>query len=352
MEHIELAELQANKQAVEQQLAGYKADLEQIKAAPFVDENQVKGIEAEIETAEGKIEKVNAEIERLEAVGLKVQNEVVESFDSLTVPGSDDTIPLAYLLTTDLIPLEDKMAIITSFVQNKLANAAIVKASLEAENDRLQVRNEALETDNTYLTKRNDELDLKAGDLESKLHNAGVQIEELKAEDNRKESEISKLRDQLSKSAQPTNAKVESVESMAEGLAKRPAIYNVRWESELGRTHKLANLAETGEEVRFHYFNEGIYRVLNDEELLQFRKEKEVREHQAAVEAAKLAEEAIQNQPLVVPPFFEAPSEGTGHQLDETNKGVEVAERPVSRAEFENLKQEVAQLKQTYKVAV
>jgi hypothetical protein len=275
------------------------------------------------------------------------QVEVVDSLESLTLPGSDETVPLAYLLTTDLIPLEDKMTIITSAIQNKLANAAIVKASLESENDRLQKRNEALETDNTYLTKRNDELDLKAADLDSKLHNAGVLIEELKAEDNRKESEISKLRDQLSKSAQPTNAKVNSVESMADALSKRPAIYNVRWESDLNRTHKLANLAETDEEVRFHYFNEGIYRVLKDNELWQFRKEKEDRELQAAAEAAKLAEEAIQNQPLVVPPFFETPSEGAGHELDETNESLGLAGETVTRAEHEALARRVAQLEQS-----
>jgi hypothetical protein len=299
-------------------------------------------------TAKHEEEQAKLDALRAELVFQTAQNEVVESFDTLNVPGSDDTIPLAYLLTTDLIPLEDKMTIITSALQNKLANATSVKASLERQIDSMQDRLDNSESENKLLYQGKKELELVINDLETKLHNAGERIEELKEEDGRKESEISKLRDQLSKSAQTTNAKVESVESMAEGLAKRPAIYNVRWESELGRTHKLANLAETDEEIRFHYFNEGIYRVLTDEELLQFRKEKEDREHQAAAEAAKLVEEDLANISLVVP---QLPFQEEGHQLDQEDASVGVAGEAVSREEFQALASRVAQLEQS-KVAV
>ena len=318
---------------LERQVSGYTDQLEQTEYGTAKHD----AIKAELDKTNAKLTAKQEALADIDGAAQIAQEEVVETFDSLAVPGSEDTIPLAYLLTTDLIPLEDKMSIITSAMQNKLANAAIVKLSLEAEKDRLQVRNDTLETDNTYLTKRNDELDLKAADLESKLHNAGVQIDELKEENGRKESEISKLRDQLSKGMQATSAKVE-VESMVEALAKRPAIYDVRWEPVAGpQTHKLANLAETGEEIRFHYFNEGIYRILNKEELLQFREEKEDREHQAAAEAAKLAEEASINPALVIPtlPSFEGPANGLVEGESSEDGTV------VTRQEFEDLKRAV-----------
>lgn len=329
----EIAELQV-------QIDGYAAQLEQA----YFGTAKYDAIESELEKVKAKLTAKREALAEIDGAKETAQIEVIELFDTLTVPGTDDAIPLAYLLTTDLIPLEDKMSIITSALQNKLANAAIVKASLEAEKGRMQSRIESLVEENCFLIKRNDELDLKAADFESKLHNAGVQIEELKAENIRKDADISKLRDQLTNSNHASTTKVE-VESMVEALAKRPAIYNVRWEQEVGfRTHKLANLAETGEEIRFHYFNEGIYRTINEEELLQFRKEKEDRDLQAADEAAKLAEEALANSALVVPTL---PSEAKSDGLVEEYASVEVAGQTVSRQEFEDLAARVARIEQS-----
>ncbi|WP_138752777.1 hypothetical protein [Paenibacillus sinopodophylli] len=335
-----MSQLEQEIKALEEQETIYTNEIERIAQSDPFDSYQHSALKGELDTVQDKLAALRSE----QSAETKVE---VESFEKLTMPGTTDEIPLAYLLSTDLIPLEEKMTIITAALQNKLANAASVKASLERQIDSMQDRLDDSEAENKLLYQGKKELELVVNDLETKLHNASKQIEEYKAADDHKESEITKLREQLSKNAQPVDAKIESNESVQEALAKRPAIYNVRWEPVVGpQTHKLANLAETDEEIRYHYFNEGIYRILDKEELLQFRKEKEDRDHQAALEAERLDQEALANTPLVNPPLFIPSGEGTEHGLAEGNTGVEGAGEAVTRAEHEALAARVAFLEQ------
>lgn len=283
-------------------------EIESVRQTEPYDPHRFSNLKAELETVQATLTTARAKLANFEGVETSAQNEITQSLESLNIPGTDKFVPLSYLIMTETVALEDKIAIIASAFEQKLIGSAIVQSSLELENTSLKRQANQDETENLELRGELSQFKLKTADLESKLNNAGTQIEELKEEGKRKDEQIDTLRDQLSKSSAPYGGSVSDVkvDNIDEGLESRPAIYNIRWESELKHVFKLATLAETGKEIRFHYFNQGLYRVLEEDEVNRFLEEMEAKR---AIEAAKLAEEAaVQDIPLVVPPTFQFPT--------------------------------------------
>ncbi|MUT66025.1 hypothetical protein [Paenibacillus sp. NEAU-GSW1] len=320
------------------QIENYENELELLNCEPNKNDaqlNAISAIETELETAKAKL----AAIKGMEQAA---EIEVQESLEALNIPGTDDVISLALLINSDDIPLEDKIAVIKHHVQVKQVNAAVVNASLrsqlldvEKKNGNLEMQLASKDDEIFKLTEEND-------DLQRKLSNAAAQLEEERGDKKRLGEEVEKLREQLTKSSLPTQTdlNMSSAELVQKVKDAQKPIINLRWEDEIKHVYYLAELAETGETVRFHYFNKGLYREVTAEEAETFRKEAE----QAAAESQN---NAIPDNTLVTD-YPEVPKdlfpESATDGVDE-NQSIREDDAPPTRAEFEALSAEVAEIK-------
>lgn len=276
----------------------------------------------------------------------KEKVELQGSLNEMIIPGTEDTISLPLLLNSADILLEDKIAVITNHIHAKLSNSIVLNESLLTQVDNMIQKqadyDQKINNLVRELSEKEDEifkLTDDKDDLQKKLNNAVVQLEEERSDKKRLGEEMEKLRGQLSKSSLPTetNLSISSPESIAKEDAKRIPIINLKWDgSTLAQTHYFAELAETGETIRFHYFNKGLYREVTAEEAETFRKEAE----QVA------SKNVIQDQPLVeyptVPDFPFQSEEST----DSVDSGEPAEDGTlVTREEFEALKADVANIK-------
>lgn len=331
------SELIADIVALEEQEVIRTNELTALSLQQFVDPNQEAAIRAELETVQAKLAAKKEQLEQMDGAAGEAQTDLIESLESLNIPGTSSTIPLSLLIMTEELSLEDKMSIISAAFEQKLVNAAIVRTSLENENKALKERTEGLENENNNLLKFKGTVELQIADYDSKLSNAAAQIEEERNENKRLSAEMDKLRDQLSKSSVSTKENVitSTPESVEDILAKRPAIYNVRWTDELKKTHYIANKAATGEEFTFHYFEKGLYREVSAAEAETFRTE--------TTEDAET--EVVEDSTLVIPPSLPAFRNEEDAEVPTDTATGSVVPETVSRSEFEALKAEVAGIK-------
>lgn len=281
---------------------------------------------AQIKTIEGPdaVEQINFAIataqDELDNVldNLQIGDEVV-SIRAFTV--DETAYQVLYIALKQLISTQAETA---------ASNMRILKESYEA-----QIKD--LNADKMELTDQLMDMTAKRDAAASAI----VELTEAKEESARLTDENEKLRNQIVAVAANTKTNTETTEDgkakLQEWKNNRPGIYNLRWKDELKRTIYLAELATNGETIEIPLLEKGKYREVTSEEVERFRSEEAAK----LAEAERLAEEAIQNQPLVIPTL---PSEGSEHGLDETNESLEVAERPVSREEFNQLASRVAQI--------
>ena len=326
---------------LERQVEGYTDQLIQ------TDERTAKhdAIKTELDKTEAKLTAKREALADIDGAAQIAQEELFSQFDNIEVAG----LPFSL---RDLAKGADEYQIISAYFQKYVGDMAqqhaAVISSYKSQVERLE--DEAQEF--SSILKLNYDLRDKLADMELRRDAAADELLQANEENGRLAADNESLRKQLESTTKTPNTNFNT--NFAEIAKKlhdaKPAIYDVRWEPVIGpQTHKLANLAETDEEIRYHYFDEGKYRILKEEELLQFRKEKEAKELEAAAEAAKLAEEDLANIALVIPPSF--PSEAETNGLVEEHTGLEMAGQTVSRQEFEALAARVALLEQS-KIAV
>lgn len=242
-----------------------------------------------------------------------------------------ESIPIAFLLTTDIYELDKKVEIIATSVVNVLEKQAEVERSLKRQ---LQTQEEMI----NELREERDAANAELFDARSKLHNAAEQLDEEKRTSKEKDAEITRLRESLSKASEkaPAPTYEEYKEEHIKALESRPAIYDLQWTDDRKKTHYTAKRVDNGEQLEpFSRLTLGLYRVIEDPaEVERFRQDL------AQAEAERLAQE-IDEQGIKVPELqfhetdAEVPEHSTDGALDDT---------PVTRAEFEALAQKVDRL--------
>lgn len=195
-----------------------------------------------------------------------------------------------------------------------------------------------LRTDYNALTEEN-------ADLTAKRDAAAAELETSKGEVERLNEQVQELRTEIAIGAK---AAVHVINTSEELKAKADAfkksiqdslipIYNKRWENEQKRDYYLAEVAETGETIRFNWIAEKKYKEVTPAEAETFRAAKA--EETKCVDPDSCGPVALEAEHIVASPFSE---EGTtGSELVEEPSSV-VGE--VSRKEFEELKARVEEL--------
>lgn len=287
----------------------------------------------ELVSVNERIRSKQAELEQLAATSETVSMTIYESLESLPLPGTDQTMPLSWVLATESFDIEQKIEIIASAFEKELLNALRVKVSYEGE---IQNRDDLI----AEIRNERDQANTEVADLRAKLRNATEQLEEERENSKRKDAEISSLREHISKSTVTSSGITyeESKEQIKKDLESRPAIYDLQWTDGLKRTHYTAKRVGTGEQMEpFSRLTLGLYRVLETEaEVQRFREEHAQREM-----------EEMANQPIDFAP--EAPEltfpseETTAYGLDQ-HEAIQSDDAPVTRSEFEALKERVAHI--------
>ena len=108
--------------------------------------------------------------------------------------------------------------------------------------------------------------------------NAAAALEGARAEIDRLTSQVDDLRKEIAVSARNAFKVVddEAQKQQVADLVKQIKdslirVTNIRWEDDIRKTHKLAERADTGETIRFPYYEKSKYLELTPEEGLQFR---------------------------------------------------------------------------------
>lgn len=327
--------------ALEEQVQNFVNDIQKMDTSGQVDAGAYAALIADRDMAQAKLSDKREELAQIEGAAETAHSDVSESLESLQIPGTDDTISLALLIMADEITLEDKMSTILGAFGKKLADAAMVRVSIENENQSLKSRVVEAEKSNDQLQGLNDSKDLHIADLGAKLSNAATQIEEGQAEIKRLAAEMDKLREQVSKSTLPTNENINvlSSQSVADAKSKLIPIVNLRWENDIKHVYRLAEHATTGETIRFHYFTTGLYRELTADEAKSFRPE-----------VPTIPEVDVnEDNSLVIPPAI--PSEGENAEVPGDSTSGSVVQEEVTRKEFNELVARVSQIEQ-YSVRV
>lgn len=235
-----------------------------------------------------------------------------------------------------LVASEDAYQLISIYMKQRIVDAANEHAAIvhsykseiavleqtASELSKIKAEYEAIHKENMDLA---DEI----SDLNSKRDAAAREIDTLKAENERLKEDNVKLREQLESRNKPVNTS-EDIAKFAEKIkAGIKPIFNLRWENDIKRTHYLANLAETGEEIRIVSYAINSFRVVEGEELARFQAEQE------AKELAKLAEEVNSH---VAPSGLPMPIKTNAEvQTDSTNGEVAHDAETVTRAEFQSV---------------
>lgn len=264
-----------------------------------------QGVSLEIrERIEGEIAEYEEQLKRLEST-----------------PETRETV----LLEVDGMPLEsytiseDAAIIIRCEVESLIeAERVITREEMRArlllleEHRQLQLNNGFLETEYGELNERYSDLKKEFEEMETyyKRENGRIKLERdeaLKVRDNAarqleemaQELESAKIelrRNREAKAFTEAERSAQAEEARKRLLESRIKIYNERWENEFNRVFKLANLAETGEEIRFNYLEHGKYLVITEEEAATIQ---------------------MMNKPLEMPPFGEQTEDFQSQPLPE-----------------------------------
>jgi len=294
------------------------------------------GIKNKLEKAKETLASLQAEKAELEGAAETAQSELTSEFDDIGGTG---------LSLRALSSSEEAYQVISIYLKQKIGDMveqhAAVVHSYKGELATLsETVNELSKIKGEYeaFYRENIELSDKLADMEAKRDAAGRELEAFKAENERLKEDNSKLREQLeNKSTSRNDQTLDDLKSYAEKIkAKQIPIYNKRWENDLKRTHVLANLAETNEEIRIPYLELGKYREIEGEELARFQEELEEKKQ------AELAQEPVQLAPSLPIPQLPQDAEVPAYPV---SGEVAPEAATVTREEFEVLKKDVERIK-------
>ncbi|MEI2285008.1 hypothetical protein [Paenibacillus polysaccharolyticus] len=312
----------------------------------------------------GKIAEIEAEITTLEQERVEeTQQEVAFIMDNLNLDGASmremfknesvESAEAAYQVVriavqNTLLQRDEQWNAEVKDLRERLAAETAAKDAAQAEAEKNGEANAKLVT---QIRDLQDELK----DVEGKRDAAVKQLDEAKTEIDRLNSHLDDLRQQISVGAANAVKVIDVGDALTtyKELKKReeeakPAIYDVEWTDNKRSTYR-AKLAATDEVITFNYLEKGKYREVSAEEAPQFRITQESERVDADLAQHNNVEEGDQ---LAPPPWGypeEAAEESAGHELAQEQLAGSVAEErtgEVTRAEFEALKQRVAQLEQ------
>jgi len=312
----------------------------------------------------GKLADLQAEIDFLEQQNVEeAQQEVAYIMDNLDLEGvtmremfkneSSESAEAAYQVVriavqNALLQRDEHWMTEVKDLRERLASETASKDASQSAAD------EAGEANAKLVAEIND-VRFELEDTAKKRDSAVTQLEEAKAEIARLNSHVDDLRQQLAVGAANAVKVIDTGDAMATWRAQKereevakPAIYDVQW-GDNKKSFYIAKLAATDEEIKIPYLTKGSYREVSAEEAPQFRITQEPERVDADLAQHNNVEEGDQ---LAPPPWGypeEAAEESAGHELAQEQLAGSVAEErtgEVTRAEFEALKQRVAQLEQ------
>lgn len=251
--------------ALEEQVRAYTAEFDKA-----TDGAAMTAWQAEIDSANAKLAAKRNQAQAVEGDIQDAQTSIMEQFDQIVVEGQ------VYSLR-DFTINEEFAQVLSLWFQQKAGDIAQQYSSLarsyKQENEELIDLMDERDATIANLRSENYRIDLIGADLQTKLENASNIILEKDEEIKRLGSELKSVRENVApKPAVATNTSANLGEMMRAALANRPAIYNY---VNHGFNKNTAILAETGEEITFKDINKGAYRIISEEEALQFRKESE-----------------------------------------------------------------------------
>lgn len=316
---------------LQDQIATYDGAIQAMEANGIPDIGQYNATRADRDAAMKKLEAIEGEIK----AGIEAQEQLYSLFDSIDVGGG------TVLTLRELAANETAYQILSAFFQGYVGDQAqkhaAIESSYKSQNDKLLEDLQELES----VRKRNADLDNKCADFEAKRDAAADELFQAQEEVKRLSADNESLRKQLEATAKPvqTNLNTNLAELAKQWAETKPAIYNKRWQDENRKTHYIATLAETGEEITIPWMELGKYKEVQAEEAETFRKEAE----QAA------AENVVQDSPLVsypTVPDFTFQEEEPAYIVDE-HEIVRSDDAPATLGELKALEARIALLEQS-----
>lgn len=356
MQEIEV--LRQQKKELEDKLVAIDQGIEPGNRHAIQDEintvvNKISELEYEL-----KLQEQTAEIEaQHEEQAKEVAKNNAYVLDTLEVEGLSMS-QLSASATAYEILREAVQQVLNTQTQKVLDQLKAVKeesaktiAELQKQND---LANEALQLKTEqYNLLRNDYTAIvdENKDLATKRDAAAAELESSKAEIDRLNEQVQELRTEIAVGAKAAVRVINTTEDLkakADAFKKSIQdsiipIYNKRWENDQKKDFYLAEVAETGETIRFNWITEKKYKEVTPADAETFRTERAAREaKQAETDSAGVLE--MEEQPVTAGQF-QPEAETATAGLDQDNAGVAMAGKTVTREEFEQLKAEVESIK-------
>lgn len=323
-----LAELNSRKDRLELQVATHKAELDRMDASKLFDPGKYNSEQMQLTYAKNKLNDVLSEIASLTGAAETAQAELFSQFESIEIDGMPFSL-------RDLAKGEAQYQVISEFFQRHVGDLAqqhvavisSYKSQIEAmEDDLLELE---------QVRKLNMEYSDKLADMELRRDAAADELHQAKEEINRLREDNKQLREKLEAPAKTVTNTNQSASEIARKLHEaKPAIYNKRWKDDLSKKVHLAELAETGETIEIPWLEIGRYREVTAEEAERFRQELAA---QKKIEMEAAAQTATTD--LITPSLSQEPT----YTLD-TDETIRQDDAPVTRQEFQQLEERVANL--------
>lgn len=299
---------------------------------------QYNELKSNLSSHNNKLQMIDNDIASLENAAGNAQDELVSTFDNFEIGG----IPFSL---RGLIGNEENYQLISAFFMQYVGDQAEQHASIvhSYKSEIEKIMEELTELENVQyeldrMHAENIALSDRLADAESKRDAAAREIAQAKEEIARLKADNEQLRERIARPTQ-TNVHVDMAELARKIHEAKPAIYNKRWKDDLRRNRYLAELAATDETIEFSYLEVGNYRELEGEELSRFREEQEEKK------LAELAQETLTHAaPSIEKPSLPLPNAEV--PTDSTDGEMAPPAAEVTRAEFEELKNQVVQLQQ------
>ncbi|AIQ34218.1 hypothetical protein R50345_06020 [Paenibacillus sp. FSL R5-0345] len=227
--------------------------------------------------------------------------------------------------------------------------SAKVIADLKKQNDALsesvEVKNEqyvALKAAHNGLVDENKDLIAKRDAAASELEIANAEIERLKSEVNDLQIEKAigaRAATQVVSGSDDLKAKAEAYKQSIQYTLT--PIYNLRWDEDTkpAKSFYLAEVAETGETIRFSWIQKSKYREVSPEQADTFRTEYLAKQEAEQVDTDSPGVLEMEEQPVTVQPFQEDSAGTVGGLAEESS---DVAGETITRKEFNELAARVA----------
>jgi len=330
-----LQELQAQEKEYEREIEETEAEIKRHDDTGVTDVGTYTGLKNKLAGLQNRLAALQAEKSELEGAAETAQSELTSEFDNIGGTG----FSLRSLAIT-----EQAYQIISIYLQQKIGDMveqhAAVVHSYKGELATLsETVNELSKIKAEYeaFYRENIELSDKLADMTAKRDAAATELEAVKTENARLKEDNTKLREQLESKNTARNNWQEELKKHAEDLkANLKPIYNKRWESDLKRTHYLANLAETNEEIKIPYLEIGRYYEIEGEELARFQADLEAKKHAAEVEEpVQLAPSLPTPQPYAEVPAYPISGEVAPEAATVTREEFEVLKKDVERIKYE-----------------